>query len=122
MLLPVAAVKVEPAGFARAPGGPSLGGGVERPCAVLEGGNGAVPAFPCAGRRRRDDVAVAIGGRGRRLGPRPVDDRQTRQAVEPADRFIVGHVGLRLKRHDVGQGEVGAGLHGVSLSLEVRPW
>ena len=69
---------------------------MESPGAVLPGGDFAVVPGPVAGRRRGDDVAVAVARAPWRRGQIAVDDRKLHHRVEGGERLVVGDVFLRL--------------------------
>jgi hypothetical protein len=91
----------------RHPGDPTLARHVEHPRAVLVGRDLAGVAAPRAARTGGDDVAAALGRRGRRRAEIAVEHAELNHGVEGADRPVMGDVLLGLGRHDVRQAEVG---------------
>ena len=112
--VPGAAVPGEEARLVDHPGLPARPRHQPHPGAVDPVGDVEVPAGPGAGSARGDDVAGAVGRARRRRGQVPVEDRELHEPVEQPQRLVDGDVLLRLRRQEVRQQEVGAGVgHGI---------
>ena len=110
---PGAAVPGEEARLVDHPGLPAGPRHQPHPGAVDPVGDVEVPARPGADSTRGDDVAVAVGRARRRRGQVPVEDRELHQPVEQPQRLVDGDVLLRLRRQEIRQQEMRAGVgHG----------
>ena len=101
------------------PGLPARARHQPHPGAVDPVGDVQVPAGPGAGGAGGDDVAVAVGRAGRRRGQVAVEDGELHEPVEQPQRLVDGDMLLRLRREQVRQQEVGAGVgHGCLQNCE----
>ncbi len=87
-------------------GEPAVFRRVEVPGAVDIARQFAVVAGPVAGAAGGNDVAVAFVRRLRRVAQRGIDHGELDEAVEPAQRLVVGNMLLRLCRRQIGQLQV----------------
>ena len=112
---PGAAVPGEEARLVDDPGLPARPRHQPHPGAVDPVGDVEVPAGPGAGGAGGDDVAGAVGRARRRRGQVPVEHGELHEAVEQPQRLVDGDVLLRLRREQIRQQEMGAGVgHGTS--------
>jgi hypothetical protein len=101
--------------FVANPSQPPDARGIKRPRAVLERCQRAVLAGPGPDGGRGDDVALTVGGIGRRRGEIAVENTDVNQRIERTDRLVVGDVFLSLGGQNVGELEVRRGVHRAGL-------
>lgn len=114
--LPVGAAPGDEHGLVDKPSVPAGARRVKHPFAVLPRDDVVLVELPGAGGVRADDVAVAVRGIVGGRGKVAVENRELHERIQCADRFVVGDVGLRLLRQDVGNVEYGRAVHVASVS------